>query len=121
MDGSGSAFAAPIGLHQRLWNAGAAGHDGKGGNGKDIGRHQKQLIGHEPTECGLQPKLEGIEEGKEQGAEKRAAVPPEAKTTSAMQIQPRPCTIVGKKLLKADSVRKAPPIPISALPMMTAP
>ena len=45
----------------------------------------------------------------------------EAKITSAMQIQPRPCTMVGKKLLKAAMVRKAPPSAISADPAITAP
>ena len=37
-----------------------------------------------------------------------------------MQIQPRPLIISKKKELKADMVRKAPPIAISALPAMTA-
>ena len=38
----------------------------------------------------------------------------EAKTTSAMQIQPRPLIISKKNALKADMVRKAPPSAISA-------
>ncbi len=45
----------------------------------------------------------------------------EPKTTSAMAIQPRPLTISKKNELKADMVRKAPPIAISALPAITAP
>ena len=45
----------------------------------------------------------------------------EPNTTSAMQIQPRPLIMPKKKELKADMVRKAPPIAISALPAMTAP
>jgi len=38
-----------------------------------------------------------------------------------MQIQPRPLIISKKNELKADMVRKAPPIAISALPAITAP
>jgi hypothetical protein len=44
-----------------------------------------------------------------------------ANTTSAMQIQPRPLTMLKKKALNADIVRKAPPTAISADPAATAP
>ena len=45
----------------------------------------------------------------------------EANTTSATQIQPRPLTMLKKKALKADRVRKAPATPISAEPATMAP
>ncbi len=45
----------------------------------------------------------------------------EPNTTSAMQTQPRPLIMLKKNELKADMVRNAPPIAISALPAITAP
>jgi RNA processing factor Prp31 len=61
-----------------------------------VGQHQEELVGH-ALDHRLQPQLEGVEEGEEHRPQQCPPGRQSAKTTSAMQIQPRPCTIVGKE------------------------
>src|SRR4029453_13660628 len=71
MDPPRSALAPVIGHHERAWIACPPRHDNKGEDGKDVGQHQEDLIGHESAGQLLEAELVGVEGGEEQCAECR--------------------------------------------------
>ena len=77
-----SAFAAPVGLHERARVFCAPRNQDKGGDGQEIRNHQVNLIRNFDAEhCAitLQAQLKGIEESEQNGAEKRFEGPPGSK------------------------------------------
>ncbi len=114
------ALAAPVGCISACGTR-RAGHERQRCDRHQIGNHQEDLIGDDAAQPRLQAQLEAVEQCKQQRSDEGAAGPPGGEDDERYADQPRPCTMVGKKLLKAESVRKAPPMPISALPTTTEP
>ena len=102
-DPSGRGASAPAGSRR-------AGDQYQGQDAQEVGQHQEQLIRAQHRRR-FAAGGSGRRRTRRTEAAPSSALPgrQEAKTTSAMQIQPRPLTISKKKALKADMVRNAPP------------
>ena len=109
--GRSSSFAFPIGVHQRLRDRrrGAPPAPAPGSTARRAASGRPGRARRRRTL--LQAQLQASKAANSSAPSSALPGRQEPNTTSATQIQPRPLTMLKKKALKADSVRKAPPTP----------